>query len=54
MGKLEQSSRKRSKKKNLQKVILSTIGGAGILAVGLLAPNVIGAMGKLGLLPNRR
>ena len=35
-------------------MILTAIGGAGILAVGLLAPNVIGAMGKLGLMPNRR
>jgi DNA-binding transcriptional regulator PaaX len=54
MGKLEEKSRKRSKRKNLEKLILSTVGGIGILAVGLLAPNVIGAMGKLGLLPNMR
>ena len=54
MGKLEEKSRKRSKKKNLQRVILATIAGMGVLAVGLLAPNVLGAMGKLGLIPNRR
>ncbi len=54
MGKLEEKSGKRSRKKNLQRIILSTIAGAGILSVGLLAPNVIGAMGKLGLIPSRR
>src|SRR3989344_2516739 len=54
MGKLEEKSRKRTRKKNLQKIILKTVTTAGILGIGLLAPNVIGAMGKLGLLPNRR
>lgn len=54
MGKLEEKSRKKSKKKNLQRIILAIIAGAGVLAVGMLAPNVIGAMGKLGLIPNRR
>ncbi|KKQ83155.1 MAG: Transcriptional regulator, PaaX family [Parcubacteria group bacterium GW2011_GWB1_38_8] len=54
MGKLEEKGRKKSKKKNLQRIILATVGGVGILAVGLLAPNVIGAMSRLGLLPNRR
>lgn len=54
MGKLEKKGRKRSKKKNLQKIILATIAGAGVLGVGLLAPNVIVAMEKLGLMPYRR
>ena len=54
MGKLEEQNKKRAKKKNLQKIILDTVAIAGILSVGLLAPNVIGAMDKLGLLPNRR
>ena len=38
----------------MQKIILSTIAGVGILGVGLLAPNVIGAMAKLGFLSNKR
>ena len=54
MGNLEQRSKRRSRKKNLQHVILSTVATAGILGVGLLAPNVIGAMAKLGLIPNKR
>ncbi|KKU50189.1 MAG: CRISPR-associated endonuclease Cas2 [Candidatus Zambryskibacteria bacterium RIFCSPHIGHO2_12_FULL_48_10] len=54
MGKLEQQSRKRSKRKHLQQIILATVAGAGILGIGLLAPNVLGAMAKLGIIPNRR
>jgi len=54
MGKIEEKSRKRSKRKNLQQVILTTIGMVGILGIGMLAPNVIGAMAKLGILPNKR
>ena len=54
MGKLEQKSRKRSKKKNLQRIILATVASAGILSIGLIAPNVISTMGKLGLIPNKR
>ncbi|OHA88618.1 MAG: CRISPR-associated endonuclease Cas2 [Candidatus Zambryskibacteria bacterium RIFCSPHIGHO2_02_FULL_43_14] len=54
MGKLEERSRKRGKRKHLQDVILNTIAVAGVLSIGLLAPNVIGAMSKLGLIPNKR
>ena len=50
MGRLEERNRKRE----LQKTILNTIALAGILAVGLVAPNVVGAMDKLGILPNPR
>ncbi|MEX2013402.1 MAG: hypothetical protein WD897_00605 [Parcubacteria group bacterium] len=51
---LEERTRKRKKKKDLQELILNTVSTAGVLAIGLIAPNVIGAMGKLGLMPNRR
>ena len=54
MGKLEQQSKKRSKRKNLQNVILATVATVGFLTVALIAPNVISAMGKLGLIPNKR
>ena len=54
MGYLEEKSRKRSKRKLLQQVILATVAGVGILGVSLLAPNVIGALGKLGFIPNKR
>ena len=54
MGNLENKSRKRSKKENLQKIILGSVAAAGILSISLVAPNVIGAMNKLGILPNLR
>ncbi len=54
MGKLERNSKQRTKKENLQKIVLGAIKVSGLLAVGLLAPNVIGAMDKLGFLPKPR
>ena len=54
MGKLEESSRKRAKKKNLQKIILQTVIAAGVLSVAMVAPNVLIALDKLRIIPNRR
>ncbi|MDP2655899.1 MAG: hypothetical protein Q8P17_05345 [bacterium] len=54
MDNLERKSRKRTKRKDLQHVILASVAAAGIIGVGLLAPNVIGTMAKLGIIPNRR
>lgn len=52
MGKLEIESRKRTKRNHLRKMILESVEVAGLLSVGLLAPNVLGAMAKVGLLPS--
>lgn len=54
MGKIENKSRKKSRKVNLQKIILESVKTAGVLSIGLLAPNVIGAMYKLGIIPKDR
>lgn len=54
MGKLEEIGKKRTRKKNLQKIILNSVALVGLLGVGLLASNVIGAMSKLRLIPNKR
>ena len=54
MNKLETRNRKRSRKENIQKIILRSVAAAGILSVGLVAPNVIKAMEKLRILPNPR
>ena len=54
MGKLEKKNRERRKKENLQRIILGSVAIAGILSVGLVAPNVIGALNKLGILPKPR
>jgi DNA-binding transcriptional regulator PaaX len=51
MGNLEKESRKRTKKANIRKVILQTVAVAGVLSVGLLAPNVLYAFKKLGIFP---
>lgn len=54
MGKLEQSSRRKAKKGEIQKIILEAVKMAGVLSVGLVAPNVLTAMHKLGLIPGSR
>lgn len=54
MGKIEDKNRKRRKRADLQKIILRTIAVAGVISVGLVAPNVLGAMAKLGILPTGR
>lgn len=54
MGKLEEENRKRIRRGEIQKLILNSVKVAGILSIGLVAPQVIGAMGKLGLIPNKR
>lgn len=54
MSNLEEKAGKKRRKENLQRIILGTIAAAGVLSIGLVVPNVIGAMGKLGILPNPR
>ncbi|MEK7601691.1 MAG: hypothetical protein AAB480_04130 [Patescibacteria group bacterium] len=50
MGKLEETNRKRRKKENIQKTVLAAVAVTGVLAVGMLAPNIFlalpGVMGK--------
>lgn len=54
MGVLEQSSRKRTRNKNLQKIILRTVAAAGFLSIALLAPNALQAFKQIGLFPKHR
>ena len=54
MGKQEEDSRKRTKRNQLRKIILETVKVAGIISVALVAPNAVGAMVKLGILPSPR
>ena len=39
---------------DLKRIILSTVAVAGLLGVAVVAPNAIGAMVKLGLIPSKR
>ncbi|MDO8729389.1 MAG: hypothetical protein Q7K26_05945 [bacterium] len=54
MEKLEESNRRKIRRRDLQQLILQTIATAGVLSIGLLAPNVLKAMKKFGLITNRR
>lgn len=54
MGKLEEVNRRKVRKGEIQKIILESVKLAGILSIGLVAPNVIRAMDKLGLIQNKR
>lgn len=54
MGVMEKESRKRTRNHNLQKIVLQTIAGVGVLSVALVAPNVIQAFQKLGFIPKPR
>ena len=50
MGRLETESRERTRKNQLRSIILGTIKVAGFVSLAVVAPNVIGAMGKMGLI----
>ncbi|MEK7062617.1 MAG: hypothetical protein AAB861_04255 [Patescibacteria group bacterium] len=52
--KIEEEVRRRNKKANLQEMILTAVKLAGILAITAVAPNVLGAMYKIGILPHPR
>lgn len=54
MGPLEEISRKRKKRADIQRIVLGVVGMVGVLSVGLVAPNALAAFDKLGLLPNPR
>ncbi|MBI2474717.1 MAG: hypothetical protein HYV68_03370 [Candidatus Taylorbacteria bacterium] len=54
MASMESRSRQKTRRKNIQKIILGTVAVTGMLAVAAMAPNVIGAMSKLGILPSKR
>lgn len=51
---MEAESKHRAKRNQIQKVILETIKIGGMLSMAVLAPNVLGAMEKLGLIPHKR
>lgn len=54
MSQLEAESARQRKRANITRIILSSIALAGLLPVAVVAPNVIGAIQKLGLIPKRR
>lgn len=54
MAGLERNYRKRKKRADLQRIVLTTVAAAGVLSAAVLAPNALVALGKLGLIPTAR
>src|SRR3990167_5471187 len=54
MGKIEDSVRKKVRRTRINSAVIGTLAISGGLAVAVLAPNVLGALGKANLLPQRR
>ncbi len=54
MGHMEERSWKQTRKGRTKMLILGSIAVAGGLAIALVAPNVLGAMRRLGVLPKGR
>jgi len=54
MGKLEEKNRRKAKHGEIQKLILESVKLAGLLSITLLAPNVLKAMDRLGLISHKR
>ena len=51
---LEKKVRINNRKNNLKKILLQTVMVSGVVAVSLIAPGVLVAMKKLGILPKNR
>ena len=54
MGGLEESVRTEIRKTKVNSAIIAVLAVSGGLALAILAPNVLGALGKLGFLPQKR
>lgn len=54
MGKLEEGLKKRTKKENIQKAILSGIAAVGLLSVAVLAPNALQTLKFFGIEPKTK
>lgn len=49
MGRMERRTKIRRRNNDIQKFVLDSVAAAGVVSVALVAPNVIGAMRKLGI-----
>ncbi len=54
MGKIEKELKKKNKRENIQRAILSGIAAVGILSVAVLAPNAIQAFKFFGIEPKNK
>ncbi len=53
MGKIEEESRKRTRKNELRDIIIKSVASAGLLSVAVLAPNALQALSMLGYKPKK-
>lgn len=53
MGKLESTLKTKIRRTKLNQAIIGVLVGAGVISLALVAPNVVGALGKIGFLPQR-
>ncbi|MEY4746953.1 MAG: hypothetical protein RLZZ416_2 [Candidatus Parcubacteria bacterium] len=51
---MEAESTRRARKNELKRIILGSVKVAGLLSLAIVAPNVIGAMAKLGIIASPR
>lgn len=54
MGKIEFETQRRVRKGEIQKLVLESVKAAGLISIFLVAPNVVGAMAKLGIIQSPR
>lgn len=54
MGEIEREIKTRIRRTKLNKAVVGVLAAAGIVAVALVAPNAVGALGKIGFLPQRK
>lgn len=54
MGKTEVEAKRKARKGELQKIVLETVKISGLVGLALIAPNVIGALAKLGIIKSPR
>ena len=54
MGSVESEVRKQVRRTRINSAIIGTLAVSGGLAIAVLAPNVLGALGRTGLLPQRK
>ncbi len=54
MGKLEESTKRKARKGEVQKLILESVKTVGVLSIGLITPNVLKTMARLGIISHQR
>lgn len=54
MGRLESELRTSIRRTKINKAIIAAIAVAGVIAVGTMAPNILGALGRAGLVSQKK